>query len=96
MPKLTAGEVGFVVTGLKGIRDITVGDTLTYAEKPAKKPLSGFKKLKPMVFSSLFPTDSNDFTQLRTALEKLALNDSSLVFETENSQALGLAFDVVF
>ena len=92
LPRLTAGEVGFVVTGLKGIRDITVGDTLTYAEKPAKKPLSGFKKLKPMVFSSLFPTDSNDFTQLRTALEKLALNDSSLVFETENSQALGFGF----
>ena len=92
LSKLTAGEVGFVITGIKGIKDIIVGDTLTHAENPAKKPLSGFKKLKPMVFSSLFPTDSNDFIPLRKALEKLALNDSSLAFTAENSTALGFGF----
>ena len=92
LEKLEAGEVGFVITGIKGIKDVTVGDTLTHTGTPASAPLKGFKKLKPMVFSGLFPSDSNDFVQLKTALEKLALNDSSLVFETENSPALGFGF----
>ena len=92
LQKLRAGEVGFVITGIKGIKDIIVGDTLTQVAKPASKPLAGFKRLKPMVFSSLFPAEAQDFPQLRTALEKLALNDSSLVFETENSSALGFGF----
>ena len=96
LPKLTSGEVGFVITGIKGIKDIIVGDTLTHVENPAKKPLAGFKKLKPMVFSSLFPVDSHDFVPLRVALEKLALNDSSLVFEAENSPALGFGFRTGF
>ena len=92
LKELKTGEVGFVITGIKGIKDVIVGDTLTHTESPASFPLEGFKKLKPMVFSGLFPSDSNDFVQLKTALEKLALNDSSLVFETENSPALGFGF----
>lgn len=92
LKELNTGEVGFVITGLKGIKDVIVGDTLTHTESPASSPLAGFKKLKPMVFSSLFPSDSNDFVQLKTALEKLALNDSSLTFEAENSPALGFGF----
>ncbi len=92
LKELGTGEVGFVITGIKGIKDVIVGDTLTHAETPASAPLDGFKKLKPMVFSSLFPSDSGDFVQLKTALEKLVLNDSSLIFETENSPALGFGF----
>ena len=92
MKELKAGEVGFVVTGLKTIKDVIVGDTLSPADAPANTPLPGFKKLKPMVFSSLFPSDSNDFIPLKNALEKLALNDSSLIFEKENSPALGFGF----
>ena len=92
LQQLNTGEVGFVITGVKDIRDVIVGDTLTGAETPAKTPLEGFRKLKPLVFSSLFPVDSQDFATLKTALEKLSLNDSSLVFETENSPALGFGF----
>ena len=92
LKELKAGEVGFIITGIKGIKDVIVGDTLTHTENPANTPLTGFKKLKPMVFSSLFPSDANDFSQLKIALEKLALNDSSLVFETENSPAMGFGF----
>ena len=92
LQQLNTGEVGFVITGVKDIRDVIVGDTLTGADTPAENPLEGFRKLKPLVFSSLFPVDSNDFAPLKTALEKLSLNDSSLVFETENSPALGFGF----
>ena len=92
LKELNTGEVGFVITGVKGIKDVIVGDTLTHTEAPASAPLAGFKRLKPMVFSGLFPSDSNDFVQLKTALEKLSLNDSSLVFEAENSPALGFGF----
>ena len=90
--ELKAGEVGFVITGIKSIRDVVVGDTLTHTDKFASAPLVGFKKLKPMVFAGLFPTDSKDFSSLKTALEKLTLNDSSLTFEPENSPALGFGF----
>ena len=92
LKELKTGEVGFVITGIKGIKDVIVGDTLTHTESPATSALAGFKKLKPMVFSSLFPSDSNDFVSLKTALQKLSLNDSSLVFEPENSPALGFGF----
>lgn len=92
LKELRVGEVGFVITGVKGIKDVIVGDTLTHVDAPADSPLAGFKKLKPMVFSGLFPSDSNDFVSLKTALEKLALNDSSLVFEVESSPALGFGF----
>ena len=90
--ELKAGEVGFVITGIKSIQDVIVGDTLTHIEQPAKEPLAGFKRLKPMVFAGLFPVEAKDFEPLKTALEKLSLNDSSLVFEPENSPALGFGF----
>ncbi len=92
LTELKTGEVGFVITGIKAIKDVIVGDTLTHTSMPAVSSLSGFKKLKPMVFSSLFPSDSNDFVQLKAALEKLVLNDSSLIFEKESSPALGFGF----
>ena len=92
LKELKAGEVGFVITGVKGIKDITVGDTLTHTKEPAVCPLEGFQKLKPMVFAGVYPTDPNEFLALKTALERLILNDSSLVFETDSSPALGFGF----
>lgn len=89
---LEPGEVGFLICGIKDIRDITVGDTVTSAKAPAPSPLPGFKKIKPMVFSGIFPVNSEDFANLKDALEKLVLNDSSLTFETEKSAALGFGF----
>ncbi len=86
---LSAGEVGFIICGIKDIRDIAVGDTVTSAKKPASEPLAGFEKVKPMVFSGLFPIDSVQYTDLGEALEKLSLNDSSLTYEIEKSAALG-------
>lgn len=96
LKKLSCGEVGFIICGIKNIRDITVGETITHAKtaktQPAKEPLPGFKKIKPMVFSGIFPVDSADFEHLKNALEKLVLNDSSLTFEPEKSAALGFGF----
>src|SRR5262245_5479946 len=89
---LTAGEVGFVVTGLKDVSRLRVGDTLTSRRRPAAEPLPGYKDVKPMVFAGLFPTDSDDYPALRDALERLKLNDASLFYEPETSQALGFGF----
>jgi GTP-binding protein LepA len=89
---LTAGEVGYVVTGLKDVGRLRVGDTLTAVERPAAAPLPGYKDVKPMVFAGLFPTDSDEYPDLRDALEKLKLNDAALVYEPETSQALGFGF----
>ena len=89
---LSVGEVGFVICGIKNIRDVRVGETITSAKTPTSKPLSGFKTVKPMVFSGIFPIDSTHYQKLRDSLEKLCLNDSSLSFEPENSAALGLGF----
>jgi GTP-binding protein LepA len=89
---LTAGEVGYVITGLKDVSRLRVGDTLTAVENTAAKPLPGYKDVKPMVFAGLFPTDSDDYPNLRDALEKLKLNDAALVYEPETSQALGFGF----
>ena len=89
---LSAGEVGFVIAGIKSLEDAKVGDTVTLTDKPASEPLAGFKEVKPQVFAGLYPTESNQFEALRTALEKLSLNDSSLLFEAENSTALGFGF----
>ena len=89
---LEAGEVGYVVTGLKDVSRLRVGDTLTVESRPAAKPLPGYKDVKPMVFAGLFPTDSDDYPELRDALEKLKLNDAALVYEPETSQALGFGF----
>ncbi|MFM9835722.1 MAG: translation elongation factor 4 [Methylophilaceae bacterium] len=90
--QLSAGEVGFVIAGIKELAAAKVGDTVTLAGKPAAEPLAGFKEVKPQVFAGLYPTESNQFEALRTALEKLSLNDSSLLFEPENSTALGFGF----
>jgi GTP-binding protein LepA len=89
---LEAGEVGYVVTGLKDVSRLRVGDTLTRARHGATEPLPGYKDVKPTVFSGLYPTDSDDYPELRDALEKLKLNDASLFYEPETSQALGFGF----
>ncbi|HET7138452.1 MAG TPA: translation elongation factor 4 [Gaiellaceae bacterium] len=90
--ELQAGEVGYVVTGLKDVSELRVGDTLTGEKRPAAAPLPGYKEVKPMVFAGLFPTDSDDYPELRDALEKLKLNDAALFYEPETSQALGFGF----
>src|SRR6185295_13411702 len=89
---LIAGEVGFVVANVKVIQDAKVGDTLTEATRPTEKPFPGFKEIKPMVFSGIFPVDSADYENTRDALEKLRLNDSAFTYEPETSQALGFGF----
>jgi GTP-binding protein LepA len=90
--QLSAGEVGYVVTGLKDVSRLRVGDTLTSVRRPASEALPGYKDVKPMVFAGLFPTDSDDYPELRDALERLKLNDAALVYEPETSQALGFGF----
>jgi GTP-binding protein LepA len=89
---LGAGEVGYVITGLKDVSELRVGDTLTSEARPAAAPLPGYKDVKPMVFAGLFPTDSDAYPELRDALEKLKLNDAALFYEPETSQALGFGF----
>ncbi len=90
--QLGAGEVGFVIAGIKVVADAKVGDTITHLHRPAAKALPGYKEVKPMVFSGLYPVDTADYDDLRDALEKLRLNDSSFSFEPENSMALGFGF----
>jgi GTP-binding protein LepA len=90
--RLGAGEVGFVVAGIKELKAARVGDTLTLAANPAGEPLPGFKEIKPQVFAGLYPVDANEYDALRDALEKLHLNDASLRYEPESSQALGFGF----
>ena len=89
---LNAGEVGYVITGLKDVSKLRVGDTLTSERRSAGEPLPGYKDVKPMVFAGLFPTDSDDYPELRDALERLKLNDAALFYEPETSQALGFGF----
>jgi GTP-binding protein LepA len=89
---LGAGEVGYVITGLKDVSRLRVGDTLTSERNPAAEPLPGYKDVKPMVFAGLFPTDSDDYPDLRDALERLKLNDAALFYEPETSHALGFGF----
>jgi GTP-binding protein LepA len=89
---LAAGEVGYVITGLKDVSELRVGDTLTSEKRPAAEPVPGYKDVKPMVFAGLFPTDSDDYPELRDALERLKLNDAALFYEPETSQALGFGF----
>ncbi len=93
---LGPGEVGFVVANIKTVADMRVGDTITDAEHPAVEALPGFKELKPMVFAGLYPTESNQYGALRDAIEKLRLNDASLICEPETSQALGFGFRAGF
>jgi GTP-binding protein LepA len=90
--ELSAGEVGFLICGIKVLADAKVGDTITHKDKPATEPLEGFAEVKPMVYSGIYPIDSKDFEPLRKALEKLQLNDAAFTFEAENSDALGFGF----
>jgi len=90
--KILAGEVGYVMANVKNVADTRVGDTITDAKHPADKPLPGFKHIKPMVFSGLYPTMAENYVELREAMEKLRLNDSSFTFEPETSNALGFGF----
>lgn len=93
---LSAGDVGYIIANVKDVHDTKVGDTVTLAANPAAKPLSGYKEVKPMVFSGLYPLNSDDFTVLRDALEKLRINDAALVFVPETSLALGFGFRAGF
>jgi len=90
--KLSAGDVGYIATGLKTVSECRVGDTITNAAKPADTPLPGYQKAKPMVFAGVYPVDGEDFPDLKEALEKLQLNDASLTFEPESSEALNFGF----
>ena len=92
MASLGAGDVGYIVTGLKDVSRLRVGDTLTSRRRPAAGPLPGYQDVKPMVFAGIFPTDSDEYPALRDALERLKLNDASLSYEPETSQALGFGF----
>ena len=90
--ELTAGEVGYIATGLKTVRECRVGDTITLRDKPAAEPLHGYKTVKPMVYAGLYPSEGEDYPLLKEALERLQLNDASLVFEPETSNALNFGF----
>jgi GTP-binding protein LepA len=90
--KLSAGDVGYIIAGIKTVSDINIGDTITTVQKPCEKPLEGFRLVKPVVFSSIYPVDANDYEELQSALEKLKLNDSSLVYEKDSSAALGFGY----
>lgn len=94
--EITAGNVGYLIAGMKDVHDTKVGDTVTYARNGAAKPLPGYKEIKPMVYSGLYPSVSDDFEDLRDALDKLRLNDSALLFTPETSAALGFGFRVGF
>ena len=93
---LNAGQVGFVIAGIKEIDSARVGDTITQADRPADNPLEGFKQIQPRVFAGMFPVDADDYDDFRDSLEKLTLNDASLSYEPENSTALGFGFRIGF
>lgn len=93
---LSAGDVGYIIANVKDVHDTKVGDTITLVDNPASQPLSGYKEAKPMVFSGMYPSNSDEFSLLRDALEKLKLNDASLLFEPETSVALGFGFRAGF
>jgi len=93
---LMVGDVGYLTAGIKTIQDTQVGDTITLANNPASEPLAGYRKMNPMVYCGIYPVDASDFNDLREALEKLQLNDASLQFEAESSQALGFGFRTGF
>jgi len=89
---LEAGEVGYIITGIKTASEVRVGDTITHADRPCDKPIAGFEEAKPMVYAGVYPVDPEDFEDLRTALERLKLNDPALTFQPESSAALGFGF----
>lgn len=90
--ELSAGNVGYIISGIKTSREVRVGDTITHVEKPCEKAIEGFQEVKPMVFAGVYPIDTEDFENLRSSLEKLQLNDASLTFQPESSAALGFGF----
>ena len=89
---LSTGDVGYLITGIKEAKEVKVGDTLTNTDMPTQNPISGFEEVKPMVFAGIYPVDTDDYEDLRSSMEKLQLNDASLVFEPESSAALGFGF----
>jgi GTP-binding protein LepA len=95
-PVLNAGQVGYIIAGIKEIDSARVGDTITLADRPADEPLEGFKQVQPRVFAGMFPVDADDYDDFRDSLEKLTLNDASLSYEPENSTALGFGFRIGF
>ncbi|MDA3909769.1 MAG: translation elongation factor 4 [Bacteroidales bacterium] len=91
-PTLSAGDVGYIISGIKAAKEVKVGDTLTHVENPCDKPISGFEDVKPMLFAGIYPIDADDYEELRASIEKLQLNDASLTFIPESSAALGFGF----
>ncbi len=91
-PEVKAGDVGYIITGIKNAKEVRVGDTLTLANNPTKEMIKGFQEVKPMVFAGIFPVETDDFEELRDSMDKLLLNDASLTYELETSQALGFGF----
>lgn len=89
---LSAGDVGYIAASIKNVSQTRVGDTITQADRPAKEALPGYKEVQPMVFCGIYPADGSEYEDLKEALEKLRLNDASLVFEPETSAALGFGF----
>jgi len=89
---ISAGDVGYLITGIKEAKEVKVGDTITGADSPTQKAIAGFEEVKPMVFAGIYPVDTEDYEELRSSMEKLQLNDASLVFTTESSAALGFGF----
>jgi GTP-binding protein LepA len=90
--ELSAGDVGYIISGIKTSKEVKVGDTITHVERPCAEPVSGFENVKPMLFAGIYPVDADDYEELRASLEKLQLNDASLVWEPESSAALGFGF----
>ena len=90
--ELSAGDVGYIISGIKTSKEVKVGDTITHVERPCVEPVAGFENVKPMLFAGIYPVDADDYEELRASLEKLQLNDASLVWEPESSAALGFGF----
>ena len=93
---MSCGEVGYIISGIKEAKEVRVGDTITTVENSAKEPVKGFEEVKPMVFAGIYPVDNEEFEELRSSMEKLQLNDASLVFLPEALPHLDLVFVVVF
>lgn len=91
-PELRAGDVGYIISGIKSSKEVKVGDTITHRDRPCSKGIAGFEEVKPMVFAGIYPVDADDYEDLRASIEKLQLNDASLTFEPESSAALGFGF----
>ena len=89
---LSAGDVGYIISGIKTAREVKVGDTITHVKRPSQDVIEGFTNVKPMVYAGIFPVDADDYEELRASLEKLQLNDASLSWEPESSAALGFGF----